>query len=89
MKHVTFDPDADRPLTWNWTNFLNDGETISSSTVTVTSGTATVHDASDTATTVTGWVKDATKGTVIVTCHVITTDAREDDRSFSLNVRER
>jgi hypothetical protein len=89
VEHKTFDPDADRPLTWDWTRFLNDGETITSSTVTVTGGTATVHDVTDTATTVTGWVTDAAKGTVIVTCHIVTSDARDDDRSFNLTVKDR
>lgn len=89
MKHYPHDPDADLDYGWDWTPWLAAGETIDTATVTVTEGTATVHDQDDDGTAVTAWISDAASGRVVVTCHIVTTADRKDDRSIILDVRQR
>lgn len=87
------DPQARLDYTQDWSAWLADGETITDASWTVTGyrgdppDIATV-DTTDTASTV--WVEDATLGDRLqLTCHIVTSDGREDDRTQNLNVSER
>lgn len=95
------DPDAVLDYYWDWkagTNnssvdgdWLAAGETISSHTVTVESGLTKDSDQlTNTNTTVQAWFSGGTAGEeYIATCHIITSDGREDDRSITIIVEER
>lgn len=81
-----WDPDARLDCVWDWSKWLPDGDTIASHTVTPTVG-VTVHSGSATATRVTAWLSATTSGSV--TCHIVTVQGREDDRTQYLQVIDR
>ncbi len=82
------DPDAVLDYQWDWTAWLPDDDTIASATVTADTG-LTVDSSTDTATTVTAWLSGGTAGQSYgVTCHVVTADGREDDRTITILVRQ-
>jgi hypothetical protein len=87
------DPNARLDYYVDWSAWLADGETITDATWTVTGYTDTAPDiATDiTSTTQPGvWVEDATLGDKLsLTCHIVTTDGREDDRTHHLIVAQR
>ncbi len=100
MATFIHDPDAKLDYGHDWAGttahpWLEDGETITASTWSVTFGTeadltltASTHD--DTTTTV--WVEGAggTLGPVYhITNHVTTSAGREDDRTHILKIRDR
>lgn len=85
------DPQARLDYEWDWSNWLADGETILNHLVTVTPPDEMLID-TDTATseTVTAWVHGGVLGrSYQLTCHIVTTDGREDDRKFVLSVKNR
>lgn len=86
------DPDAVLDYEFGWNDgWLADGETITGHTVTATEG-ITVDSSSviNSDTDVRVWVSGATKpGPVRVTCHIVTSEGREDDRTMKFNVRDR
>jgi len=85
----TKDPDAVLDYQFNWESWLADGDEIESATVTPESG-LTVDSTAVTAGTVTAWVSGGTAGnTYDLTCHIVTTDGREDDRTIRIVVKER
>lgn len=74
------------------TDWLGSSETITSSTVTVVEGDVTVDSSgeTDSDTSVTAWVSGGTAGTTAkLRCRVTTSDARTDDRTMIIRVRER
>ena len=83
------DPDANLDYGFDWSDWLADGETILTSTWTVTTGLTKDSDSSnDTATTI--WVSGGTAGTsYTITNHITTSAGREDDRSHVLKVKDR
>lgn len=84
------DPDARLDYAWDWTAWLEDGETIESHTVTVASGDVTLDGETEAAGVVTVWISDGTLGTTSrVTCHIVTSEDREDDRTRIISIRER
>lgn len=85
------DPTARLDFAWDWSAWLADGETIDSQTVTVISGDVTIDGpATEDAGIVTVWVEGGTVGTTSrLTCHIVTSDDREDDRSRTITIRER
>lgn len=88
---LTHDPQARLDYQWDWTNWLASGETITSHTITVVPSAEMLVDA-DTATStkVTAWLKLGVPGrTYRVTCHIVTSQTREDDRQFVLTVKDR
>lgn len=91
MARFNFLKDPNAQLDWqvNWSDWLAEGESISSAIFTVDDGLtvdSTGHD--DTVATV--WVSGGTAGMVYrVTNRVVTSDARTDERSFSIRVTER
>ena len=85
------DPDAVLDYKWDWSDWLASGETISSHTIpTVTGITLDSSSETDTDTSVTAWYSS---GTALidydVTCQIVTSDSREDDRTITLQVRDR
>lgn len=85
----TKDPDAVLDYTFAWANWLADGETISSFELDVETGItedSSENDSDD----VTVWLSGGTVGeNYNVTCHVVTSAGREDDRTMTIKVRER
>ena len=87
----TKDPAAVLDYKWDWSDWLATSETIASHTIAAVSGiTLDSSSITDTNTSVTAWYSSGTALTDYeVTCHVITSDSREDDRTVTLKVRER
>lgn len=96
------DPDAVLDYVFDWaaltngtgsSDWLAAGETIDSYTVTVAADDDIVIDsdsATDGDTSVTVWLSGGTVGNVQrVTCHVVTSAGREDDRSILIPIQER
>lgn len=85
------DPSARLDYVWDWGSWLDIDETIDSFTITVLpTDEMTYQDATTTDSVVTAWVSGGVRGrTYKVTCHIVTSDAREDDRSFNLSVNDR
>ena len=83
------DPDAVLDYGFDWSDWLQDGETISTSSWTVPTGLTEVGD-SNTTTATKVWVSGGTAGDdYTITNHIVTSDSREDDRSHTLKVQER
>lgn len=83
------DPNAVLDYEFDWSVWLDVGETISSHTVTVTGGI--VKDSSANSTTaVTAWISGGTAGTDgTVSCRIVTSAGRTDDRTITLRLQER
>ena len=87
---ITHDPNARLDYAWDWTAWLTDGETITSHTITVTTGDVTVESSSVIGGAVVAWVTGGTVPTdAKVTCHITTSAGRQDDRTRTLMVRDR
>lgn len=85
----TKDPDATLDYTVDWSDWLDTGETISSSSFSVPSGITKASE-SNTTTSATVWLSGGTKWTTYtVTNEVTTTAGRTDQRSFDVRVVER
>ena len=84
---ITIDPDAVLDLAFDWTDWLGATETISSYTADVTG--VTEDSISEALGVVTVWVSAAVAGIAYVTCHIVTDQGREDDRTMTLRVVER
>jgi hypothetical protein len=89
MSRYTKDPEAVLDYAWDFTAWLEAGETITSHVVTATPG-ITVQSSSNTTTTVTAWLAGGTARTRYdVTAHIITSAGRQDDRTIRLFVTNR
>lgn len=87
----TKDPDAVLDYSWDWSNWLEAGETIVTASVTAETGITKDSETNDT-TSVTAWLSGGTAGeSYTVTCRITTNSvpARTDERSIILRVRER
>lgn len=83
------DPEAVLDYQWDWTAWLGE-DTISTHTIADDSDSLDIDSSLDTDTTVTAWISGGTVGTTArVTCHIVTGDGREDDRTITLLIRER
>ena len=83
------DPDAVLDYVFNWSDWLEDSETISSHVVTVGSGITKDSD-SESSGTVTIWLSGGTHGSdYLVECEVTTSMGRTDERSINIRCRER
>ena len=84
------DPGAALDYTFDWSTWLTaEADTLSSYTVTVPSG-LTLDSDSETSGAVTAWISGGTAGTsYTVTCEIVTTGARTDQRSIILVCRDR
>ena len=86
-----FEKDPDAVLEWqyNWHNWLPSGDSIASATVTVSDG-ITIDSQTNTSTAVTVWLSGGSEGTTYyLTCHIVTSMGRVDDRTISIFVVER
>lgn len=89
MNVFSKDPDAFLDYLFDWTAWLDTDETIISHDVEVPAG-ITLDNATRTTAKVTAWLRDGTVGvTYPVTCHIVTNQGREDDRTIRVAVRER
>ena len=83
------DPDAILDYAFDWTDWLEAGETISSQTITVAAGITKDSD-SESSGIVTIWLSGGTDGTdYIVACKITTNLSRTDERSIIIHCIER
>lgn len=83
------DPDAVLDYAVDWTEWLTEGETITDSTWLVPDG-LTEDSASHTTSRATVWLAGGTAGTRYAVTNRITTDqGRTDDRTITIDVKER
>lgn len=88
MSTFVKDPEAVLDYQVDWTNWLQTGETISTSTWTVPSPLTQPTLASNTTTKATVWLGGGTDGaTYRVTNRVVTNGGRTNDRSLTIVVR--
>jgi hypothetical protein len=87
----TQDPDAFLDYVWDWSEWLSDGETISSAVITSPDGlTDDGGTKTDASTSVTVWISGGIDTfDYNVVCSIVTTDTRADDRTIIIKVRER
>ena len=83
------DPDAVLDYMFDWTDWLQTGETIDSHTITVPTG-LTLDSDSELSGKVTAWLSGGTSGiSYTVACKIVTSLNRTDERSFQLPVIQR
>jgi hypothetical protein len=83
------DPDATLDYAFNWTDWLATGETISTSTVAVTTGITKVSDSQANGI-VTVWLSGGTEGNTYSIANKITTSAgRVDERTIKVRIEDR
>ncbi|AIY17795.1 hypothetical protein GUY44_07230 [Pimelobacter simplex] len=89
MANFTKDPDADLDYTRDWAPWLAGGDTIETSTWIVEDGIDHSREShTDTAATI--WLTGGTVGrTYSVTNRITTTSGRTDDRTFTIEIRQR
>ena len=85
------DPEAVLDYKFDWSSWLDSGETIASRTVTVDTGLTKDSDAvTDTSTSVTVWLSGGTDGvSYSVNCQIVTSANRIDERTMIIRVNER
>ena len=85
------DPEAVLDYKFDWSSWLDSGETIASRTVTVDTGLTKDSDAvTDTSTSVTVWLSGGTDGvSYSVNCQIVTSANRTDERTMIIRVNER
>ena len=84
------DPDAVLDYEIDWSDWLTDGETILTSTWSIDSSDLAKKVATHDGTTTTIWLTGGTEGTAVrVENHVVTSEDREDDRSFVIQLKEK
>jgi hypothetical protein len=84
------DPQAVLDYTWDWTDWLAEGDSITSYALTPSAGVIVNSDSRNEAL-ITAWMEVDTgaTGRLGVVCHVVTAQGREDDRTLYLLVIER
>lgn len=83
------DPDANLDWVWDWTPWLAPGETILTSTFTVSAG-LDLGATSSTLASTTVWLSGGAPGSpYLVTNHIVTSAGRADDRSMTLRITNR
>ena len=83
------DPSAVLDYVFDWSAWLTTGETISTHTVTVTTG-ITVASSAISGGNVIAWLSGGTDGTVYyVTCRIVTSASRTDERTVTVHVANR
>lgn len=88
-KNFEKDPSAILDYAFDWSDWLESGETISSHTITVDTGLTTDSD-SESSGVVTIWLSGGTHGVdYIVACKISTSHSRTDERSVNIRCRER
>jgi hypothetical protein len=85
----TKDPDAVLDYQFDWSAWLDEGDSIASYELTIPTGITKDSD-SATGTAVTLWLSGGTDGEGYkITCHITTSAAREDDRSIYIRCTSR
>lgn len=90
MHRFVKDPDATKDYSWDWSDFLAEGETIEDTEILEPGGELEVvgnptHDEHS----VTAWLSGGLPGhQYFITCRIITSMGRSDDRSLYLLVKE-
>lgn len=85
----TRDPDSVLDYLWDWSAWLQVGESISSHTIVVPSG-ITKESSTNDSTTVTAWISGGTTGVAYdVTCRITTSSNRTEDRTIRLLTKEK
>jgi hypothetical protein len=83
------DPEAVLDWRFDWSSWLADGETISTSTMTVSAGLVLDSDGHS-ATSTTAWLSGGTAGAVYsVANRIVTSSARTDERTITIRVTNR
>lgn len=83
------DPDAILDYCIDWSAFLEEDDTIDTSTWTVTDGIVIASN-TNTTTVATVWLSGGTVGAWYrVTNHIVTAAGREDERTIRIRIRER
>lgn len=86
---MTKDPDAVLDYVFDWTDWLEVGETIISNVITVGSGITKDSD-SESAGIVTIWLSGGTHGIdYLVACKITTSLDRTDERTINIRCRDR
>ena len=81
-KSFRIDPDARKDYVFDWAAWLG-ADTIANYTLTA-AGDVELDGDSGTGTAVTGWVRGVDdEATGSVTCHIVTAEGREDDRTMT------
>ena len=89
LDNFPHDPDAVLDYAFDWSDWLESAETISSHEVTVESGITKDSD-SESDGIVTVWLSGGTHGEdYIVACEISTSLGRTDERSINIRCRER
>lgn len=88
MSRFLIDPDARLDYSFDWTDWLAQGETITAHDVIASSG-ITIASHGQLGPVVTVWVEDAQPVEQRVTCRITTSAGRIDDRSIDLLVVDR
>lgn len=84
----TKDPDAVIDYPFDWSDWLETGDTIQTVTVTVSSG-LTKDSVTFTTSAVIVWVSGGTAGSVYtIACRIVTAGGRTDERTIRVLVRE-
>ena len=87
------DPDATLDYLFDWTDWLASAETISSHTITISptgTGALTLDSSNVAGGIVTAWLSSGVLGTVYaVTCNIVTSDSRVDERTMHIRIQER
>lgn len=82
------DPDAVLDYEFDWTAWLTGGETVTGHTISVDGVTFVESTASTTS--VVAWVSEGTAGTFAsITCQIVTSASRVDERTITLEVTDR
>jgi hypothetical protein len=85
----THDPDAVLDYGLDWSKWLTSGDDLDSATWTIPDG-LTEDTSAIVGKVATVWIRGGTAGeSYLLTCHVVTTGGREDDRSIQLVCRDR
>lgn len=83
------DPNAVLDYGFDWSSWLQTGETISSATWTVPTGITKTSQTESTTETIV-WLSGGTAGTSYdVSCRIVTSQGRTDDRTMTIKVAER
>ena len=91
MKIIPKSPTGVLDYKWDWSSWLQEGETISSHTITPETGiTKDSSSITDSSTSVTAWLSGGTANkTYQVVCHIVTSANRADDRTIILRCEAR
>lgn len=90
MKTYEKDPDAILDYGWDWSEWLDEGDSIDTVAMTVPTGITQVGSASHADGIVTAWFSGGTVNkSYIVSCKITTIANRTDERSMLLNIVQR